>query len=439
MSGARTRLSFHALIIVAAIASVLSTVTAHAAPRCNPRKQSCSSTSDATAPVVLISSPSPGATVSGTISVTGSASDNVALAKIEVAIDAGSWQLASGTTSWSWSWNTSAVADGTHTVAARATDTSGNVAASSQTITVGNTIADTASPSVGFSSPTAGATVSGTVSVTGTSGDDTGVARVDVSIDGGSWQIAAGTASWTFSWDTTAATNATHTMTVRATDTSGNTSSASRSFTVSNVTASPSPTPTASTAQHWVSPEGLTIDIDSTGGWTVDQIYRMVKDNAAGPGDFARIAPTLTVKVQDVYASSTRSSASTSNGVYTYFAATIYLLGNGGTFPAYPNDVTAHEYGHAWSDFHLFIDRQGDWSSYLAARWSNADGSLRLANDARLDSSYMWKRAELIADDYRLLFGTAAAIAERPRHLNWEIVDPRNVTGLRSFFLNDWA
>ena len=76
---------------------------------------------------VVINSPTNGSTVAGTISFSGTAADNVAVAKVEINIDSGSWITASGTTSWSYSLNTVNVLNGMHLLSARATDTSGNI------------------------------------------------------------------------------------------------------------------------------------------------------------------------------------------------------------------------------------------------------------------------------------------------------------------------
>ncbi len=84
------------------------------------------STSDATLPTIFISSPSNGQSFTiSTATISGTASDNIALSKIEVKVGAGSWQLASGTNSWS---KEIVLSQGSNMVYARATDTSGNTA-----------------------------------------------------------------------------------------------------------------------------------------------------------------------------------------------------------------------------------------------------------------------------------------------------------------------
>ncbi len=71
---------------------------------------------DMTPPTVAITSPVNSATVSGTVSIAGTAADNVAVAKVEVQIDAGAFNLASGTANWTYSINTGALTNGSHTL-----------------------------------------------------------------------------------------------------------------------------------------------------------------------------------------------------------------------------------------------------------------------------------------------------------------------------------
>ena len=90
-------------------------------------------------PTVALDSPADGSTVSGIVSVTGTAADNGAVAKVEVSIDDGGWNLAAGTTNWSFARNTQSLVNGTHTISARATDGSGNLSTiSSVTVRVIN-------------------------------------------------------------------------------------------------------------------------------------------------------------------------------------------------------------------------------------------------------------------------------------------------------------
>lgn len=95
---------------------------------------------------------------------------------------------------------------------------------------------DTTPPTVSITSPTAGSTVSDTVSVSASASDDVGISSVEFRVDGST--ITTDTiAPYTISWNTTTITNGSHSLSAVATDTSGNTTTSSPvSVTVSNVT-----------------------------------------------------------------------------------------------------------------------------------------------------------------------------------------------------------
>jgi len=106
-------------------------------------------------PTVTITSPTEGETVSGTITITGTASDSDGTVQsVEVKIDNGAWQTATGTTSWSYSWDTTGVSDGSHTIYARSYDGTDYSTEDSVTVTVNNTV--DAYPSVSLSGLTSG-------------------------------------------------------------------------------------------------------------------------------------------------------------------------------------------------------------------------------------------------------------------------------------------
>jgi len=105
---------------------------------------SVSTSSDITPPTVSITSPSSGSTVSGTITVSATASDNVAVAGVQFKLDGANLGVEDTTSPYSISWNTTAVSNGSHTLTATARDTSGNQTTSNSiTITVNNVIATT--------------------------------------------------------------------------------------------------------------------------------------------------------------------------------------------------------------------------------------------------------------------------------------------------------
>jgi hypothetical protein len=181
---------------------------------------------DVSSPTSTITFPTEGATIfTGiTVTITGTASDagGGTVARVEVSVDGGAtWNLATGTNTWSYDWRPALTSHAT--IKSRAVDNSGNVQNPPAEITV--TVQDATPPTSTITSPTAGAIVlTGTaVSISGTSSDAGGgtVARVDVSVDGGStWSAATGTTAWSFSW--TPITPGPATISSRAVDNSGN-------------------------------------------------------------------------------------------------------------------------------------------------------------------------------------------------------------------------
>jgi hypothetical protein len=296
--------------------------------------------------------------------------------------------------------------------------------------------------------------VSGSVAVQGSAADNGTVSRVELAVDGGAWQAADGTASWSWAWSTATVADGTHTVAARAIDAAGNVSTATRSITVANSVPSSAPSPTASptpvstapapspttsdapaTQGSWVSPEGLTINVDTAGSWTIAQVYSMVKANAL---DLNVVGPTLTVNVADTTSTQTQTSAVRYGGKYISVKSTIWFDAVNSNFTNGPDASVAHEYGHAWSNYWYYLGHQGDWSSYTTIRWTTADGSLTLATDSRTGTTHSWAVREIIADDYRILFGSSAAVAERAGHLNTQIPDPRNVPGLADYLATSW-
>jgi hypothetical protein len=94
---------------------------------------------DTTDPTVSVTSPSNGATVSGTVTISATASDNVGVTKVEFYYDSTNLISTDTTSPYSIPWNTTAVSNGTHTLLAKAYDAAGNVGTSSSvSVTVSN-------------------------------------------------------------------------------------------------------------------------------------------------------------------------------------------------------------------------------------------------------------------------------------------------------------
>jgi len=192
------------------------------------------SSADTTPPTVSISAPSASATVAGTVSVLGTATDNVGVIKIELDVDGAA--VATATSSpFSFSWNSATVSNGSHSITVKAYDAASNIGSALVTINVNNVVAITP-PSVTIAAPLTSTSVSGTVAVQGSASDSSGVAKIELDVDG----VAVATAivsPFSFSWNSASKTNGSHTLTVKAFDPTNNMGSASVTVSVNNAPA----------------------------------------------------------------------------------------------------------------------------------------------------------------------------------------------------------
>ena len=205
---------------------------------------------DTTPPAVSMITPADGTTVSGTVKATASASDNVGVVGVQFQLDGVNLGPESKNAPYAISWNTTTTSNGSHMLDAVARDAAGNKTTSAAvTVTVSNSSGDTTPPTVSMTAPTNGATVSGSVAVTANASDNVGVAGVQFQLDGANLGAEDTASPYSISWDTTAASNGSHTLTAVARDAAGNrTTSSPVSVTVSNSSADTTPPTVAMTA-----------------------------------------------------------------------------------------------------------------------------------------------------------------------------------------------
>lgn len=190
---------------------------------------------DTTPPTVAMTSPANGATVSGaTVAVSANASDNIGVTSVQFQLDGTNLGAALTAAPYSMNWDTTVVANGQHTLTAIARDAAGNTATSSAvTVTVSNV--DATPPTVSLTAPASGAYVRGSsVTLSATASDNIAVANVQFQVDGINDGAADTTAPYGATLDTTGLADGQHTISAVATDTSGNTATASETVTVDN-------------------------------------------------------------------------------------------------------------------------------------------------------------------------------------------------------------
>ncbi|MGH9879721.1 MAG: Ig-like domain-containing protein, partial [Nitrososphaerales archaeon] len=129
---------------------------------------------------------------------------------------------ADSTGSWSAT-PSSTMTAGTHSVTAKCTDAAGNTSPASTAVSV--TI-DTTPPKVSIISPSIGAMVKGTITVSVSATDNVGVSKVELYL-GGSLKGTDTTSPYSFSLDTSTVKNGYQTLMAKAFDKAGNTSTQS--------------------------------------------------------------------------------------------------------------------------------------------------------------------------------------------------------------------
>jgi len=155
--------------------------------------------SDGQAPTAAIAAPT-GGKVSGTVPVDVSASDNIAVARVDLLVD-GKVVMTDSTAPYAFSWATTGLSDGAKQLQAKSYDAAGNVGTSSSvSVTVAN---DTVAPKVTITNPANGSTVSGSVAISVTASDNVKVSRLSLTIDGKEVAVVLNSASLSYTWSPT--------------------------------------------------------------------------------------------------------------------------------------------------------------------------------------------------------------------------------------------
>jgi glucose/arabinose dehydrogenase/chitodextrinase len=106
---------------------------------------------DTTPPIVGVTTAAGGATVSGTVSVTANASDDVAVAGVQFILDGASLGAEDTSSPYAVSWDTTTATNGSHALTARARDAAGNATTSGPvTVTVSNVTPPPGAPAASY-------------------------------------------------------------------------------------------------------------------------------------------------------------------------------------------------------------------------------------------------------------------------------------------------
>ncbi len=296
---------------------------------------------DTTPPTVSLTAPLDGSTVSGPVTVTADASDNMAVTKVEFYLD-GLLVGTDTTSAYNFSWNTSTAANGAHTLSAKAYDATNSTTTQDVHVTVFN---DTEAPSA----PTLSATLIGQSDAAllnwTASTDNVAVVRYDVYR--GSTNIASLTEGELIYTDP-GLTAGTYQYKIVARDAAGNaTDSNTQDIIVPDAQA---PTTPAGLAASNVTANSLTLTWNAASDNVGVTGYHILRDD--GTGTFVSIATTTGL----TYTDGDRSPSTT----YSYKVSAYDAAGNNSeqsaqldvttptpdvTPPNAPTDLTAIQAG----------------------------------------------------------------------------------------------
>jgi hypothetical protein len=184
---------------------------------------------DTVAPLVTITAPASGATVSGRLRIAAAITDNVGVKLVAYRIDGGA-RVYDGAAPYEYYLDTAVLVAGTHIIEVTAWDPAGNSGRAQSTFTVQR---DAIAPTISITSPVDGATVggAGNLAVRVTASDNVAVTKVVFQVDGGS-TLTDGAAPWELWLNGATLATGTHTIAATAYDAAGNTAWGQVTFTV---------------------------------------------------------------------------------------------------------------------------------------------------------------------------------------------------------------
>ncbi|MBZ5569958.1 MAG: putative Ig domain-containing protein, partial [Acidobacteriia bacterium] len=188
---------------------------------------------DTTLPTISLSSPSNGSTVSGNVTLSATASDNVGVVGVQFKVDGTNLGAEVTATPYSMSWNSTTASNGSHAISAVARDAAGNTNTASATVNVSN-VSDTTPPTVSITAPANGATVSNTFTLSATASDNVAVAGIQFQVDGTNLGNEITSSPYSISVNSNSYPNGSHTFSATARDAANNSAVASILATISN-------------------------------------------------------------------------------------------------------------------------------------------------------------------------------------------------------------
>jgi len=221
---------------VAGGSHTLSLTVTDAASRSATASRAVTVQNAASSVTATIKRPTAGSTVQGKVTVEMQVAGGQAPYRYSFRIDGAEvYTTTSSTTGRTYTWNTAAAADGPHTLAFSVTDNTGAGGSATATVTVKNGTGTPPPLTAAITSPGDGSAVSGTTTVSMSAGGGTTPYTYTLRIDGA--QVFTQTTSATSvstAWNTTAASNGSHSLSLTVTDAASRSATAAATVTVNN-------------------------------------------------------------------------------------------------------------------------------------------------------------------------------------------------------------
>jgi chitinase len=173
-----------------------------------------------TSPTVTLTAPANNSTLSGNVSVTATASDDVGVTKVEFYLN-DILQTTDATAPYTFNWDTSILTNGSYTLSAKAYDAENNIGQSSDiTVTINNPVP---AINVSISSPADSSILSGTTTIRAAVTGDVSISKVEFYVNN-VLKRTDSYPSYTYTWNTTTVPDGPYTVIAKAYDTAGDSS-----------------------------------------------------------------------------------------------------------------------------------------------------------------------------------------------------------------------
>jgi hypothetical protein len=182
---------------------------------------------DPVAPAVSVTTPTDQSNVSGTVTITASASDNIGVAGVQFFLNGAPLGAEFQSAPYSIPWYTAQYANGSYVLTAQVRDMAGNVTKTGNLTVNVNNSRSTVPPTVSVTNPRPNVLAGNPVLLSAAASDPTAVTSVQFQVNGANVGSPDTSAPYRFAWGTAGLTAGSYSITAVATDLWGNTTTSS--------------------------------------------------------------------------------------------------------------------------------------------------------------------------------------------------------------------